>query len=399
MIERRQASGAWQLSPVEEAFGVALGRGTGPSLERSSASCSPRLAIEAIVRRALQSPPCVVSFSGGRDSSAILAVAADLARREGHAPPIAVTLRFPAVSSTDETEWQRSVADHVGVADWVQVDMGDELDILGDTARDLISRHGVLWPFNTHFHYPMARAARGGTLVTGFGGDEIMTAGWPWERVNRLLSRTVAPRRSDLALVLAAHAPLTLRRAAVRRAWTDPYLETSWMTGPALALAAELRREEQSRSPVRFDEVLRTAYWPSRYRTLAVDSLSRLGQDHGAGLEHPFADQQFVNAMADQHGRHAPVSRLAAMTDLVGDLLPTSILGRESKAEFRGAFFGPGARSFASTWDGTGADPAIVDVEHLRSSWRDPDVGTMSAASFTLFQAIWSRTQEPRPVL
>ena len=42
-----------------------------------------RGALEAAVLPALQRPPCLVSFSGGRDSSAVLAVAADVARRHG----------------------------------------------------------------------------------------------------------------------------------------------------------------------------------------------------------------------------------------------------------------------------------------------------------------------------
>ena len=55
---------------------------------------SPREAMERVLREALQRAPCIVAFSGGRDSSAVLALAVDLARREGLQEPLPVTRRF-----------------------------------------------------------------------------------------------------------------------------------------------------------------------------------------------------------------------------------------------------------------------------------------------------------------
>ncbi len=46
-----------------------------------------REAIERAVLPALQRQPCLVAFSGGRDSSAVLAVAALVARRPGWRSP------------------------------------------------------------------------------------------------------------------------------------------------------------------------------------------------------------------------------------------------------------------------------------------------------------------------
>ena len=53
-------------------------------------------ALEAAIMPALLRSPCLVSFSGGRDSSAVLAVAARLARGAGLADPIPITIRVPA---------------------------------------------------------------------------------------------------------------------------------------------------------------------------------------------------------------------------------------------------------------------------------------------------------------
>ena len=68
--------------------------GQTPLADRSEYS-SPRAALEAVVLRALLRPPCLVSFSGGRDSSLVLAIASDVARRHGLPLPVPATNRFP----------------------------------------------------------------------------------------------------------------------------------------------------------------------------------------------------------------------------------------------------------------------------------------------------------------
>ena len=54
---------------------------------------TPLAALEEAILPALRRPPCLVSFSGGRDSSCVLAAATRAARREGLQPPVPVTLR------------------------------------------------------------------------------------------------------------------------------------------------------------------------------------------------------------------------------------------------------------------------------------------------------------------
>ena len=115
------------------------------------------MALESAVLRVLQRPPCAVSFSGGRDSSAVLALATHLARREGLPLPIPATNRFPAVESSNETEWQERVVTHLGLDEWVRLEHDDELDCVGSIAQETLGRHGLLWPFNAHFHVPLLR--------------------------------------------------------------------------------------------------------------------------------------------------------------------------------------------------------------------------------------------------
>ena len=95
----------YQLAPLEVATGLVLG--VDPRREvvapRLDVAESPLRAFERAVLPALRRGPCLVSFSGGRDSSAVLAVATGIARREGLPLPIPVTNVFPGAATTDES--------------------------------------------------------------------------------------------------------------------------------------------------------------------------------------------------------------------------------------------------------------------------------------------------------
>src|SRR4051794_11337016 len=75
----------------------------------TAAAATPRRALEDSLLAALRRPPCVIAFSGGRDSSALLALALHVARKHGLADPLPVTRIFPKDASTDEAKWQRLV--------------------------------------------------------------------------------------------------------------------------------------------------------------------------------------------------------------------------------------------------------------------------------------------------
>src|SRR3954451_5362253 len=146
-----------------------------PALPRLEPGTTPRMAFEAAVRPLLDRSPCLVSFSGGRDSSAVLAAATAIARREGLRLPVPVTHRFPSAALTQETEWQEQVIGHLGLSDWVRIDAADDLDCVGPVATEVLRRHGLLWPCNAYFHAPIFEAAAGGAVLTGVGGDEAFS--------------------------------------------------------------------------------------------------------------------------------------------------------------------------------------------------------------------------------
>src|SRR3954453_21831281 len=96
-------------TPLELLAGTGLGEYEDKDKEvapAASAGVTPREALEEVVGEALARPPCLVGFSGGRDSSAILALATYVARREGLPLPVPATYVFPGIRKADESSWQ-----------------------------------------------------------------------------------------------------------------------------------------------------------------------------------------------------------------------------------------------------------------------------------------------------
>ena len=136
---------------------------------------TPRTAFEAAVRPLLDRSPCLVSFSGGRDSSAVLAIATAIARREGLPAAGPGHASLPSAALTQETEWQEQVIGHLGLSDWVRIDAAGRPRLRRPGGDRVLRRHGLLWPCNAYFHAPIFEAAAGGAVLTGVGGDEAFS--------------------------------------------------------------------------------------------------------------------------------------------------------------------------------------------------------------------------------
>ena len=341
----------------------------------------PRQALAVRLAAALTRTPCVVSFSGGRDSSAVLASAVEVARREGLPAPIPVTLRFPGVRSTEESDWQRLVVDHLGLRDWEVITLGDELDLLGETARAALRAHGVMWPPNAHLHVPIFERASGGSVLTGFDGDGLFGS-WRWARLQAVVHGRMRPEPRDLARIALALAPPRLRRLRVR----PPLLDVvPWLRPNAHRALSELLTREAASEPLRWDRRL-TRYARGRFARLQVHSLGVLAAARRVNVCHPLHAPEFLAALAGDGGAAGYGDRTAAMEVLFGDLLPGKLTSRPTKAEFGGVFWGPSARQFAAEWRGGGINHELVDAERLREAWNAPNPLFGSA---TLLQAAW----------
>jgi asparagine synthase (glutamine-hydrolysing) len=369
------------LSPLEIASGVIAGADPGAVAVPGRSQMHPRRALESSFVRSLQRAPCCVSFSGGRDSSAVLATATHVARREGLPDPIPVTLRYPSVPEADESAWQEMVVAHLGLRDWHRIEIHHELDLLGPIALDLLKRHGLLWPSNVHTQVPVARVARGGTILTGLEGDGLFGA-WRWQTLGAVLARRQKARPSDLARLAYANGPSVLRRARMGR--MDP-LVTPWLTPAANRVAARQWLRHEAEEPARWRARVR---WWARRRYLAVArrSLVRVGSEFNTAFHHPLLDPQFLSAVANEAPMTGIGDRTEIMSRLFGDLLPKPILERSGKAWFRAAFWGKETQRFTREWDGRSVDTTLVDVEGLKRTWNDPEPDTRTA---TLLQSIW----------
>jgi len=380
------------LTPLEIACGIPLPQWQRPPrLPGVPTGTTPREAFERAVLPALERAPCLVSFSGGRDSSAVLAVTTALARREGLAPPIPVTHRF-AAAATNESRWQEQVIAHLGLSDWVRLEAGPELDCIGPVATDVMERHGLLWPCNAYFHVPILELGAGGSLLTGIGGDEAFSAS-TWARPLAVLQGQARPVPRDLLRVGFALSPVAVKRRLIRR-WLPelcPWLQPTARRQVEVAVAAEAARE-----PLR---------WRMRYRHLLASpsmnaglaTLAALAADHDVATVHPFCDAGFLAALAALPRRERHTSRSQAMSALVGDLLPNELISRSTKAEFGGALWSGHSLEVARSWAGDGVDPEIVDVERLAVEWRDPEPDTHT---ITLLQSVWlSRARAAAPTL
>ncbi len=379
-----KSSRAATLGRLERAFGFPLGAQPGaPALGHSTQPV--RSALERVMLSALHRTPCAVAFSGGRDSSAVLALATSVARRHGLESPIPVTLSFPRAPTTHESQWQELVIAQLGLRDWERIEMGSELDFLGELARTGLRRHGLLWAPNAHFLVPLFARASGGSLLTGVDGDGLF--GWAWAELRARLVRRGPVNPRDVLRVALATSPAAIRAGYYRRRLGAQW---PWLRPAARQAVWACRAAERASEPVRFD---RRLDWYARRRLLHVmtHNFSVLAAAQDTHVVHPLLDRGFLAAFATRGGRGGYGDRTAAMRWVFGDLLPEAVLTRRSKAEFGAAFWGPASRAFAATWDGSGLDEELVDTDALRAVWRDENPPPATA---TLMQQAWLAANE-----
>lgn len=383
--------------PVISAWDVSIGHPMGslPLLPRPAhVEPDPAHALRDALRPALLRMPCVVAFSGGRDSSLLLALAADLAAREGMDPPTALTFRYPGDPVADESSWQELVVAHLRNAglrlEWVRRDITTELDYIGPLMAPVLRAHnGPTFPAGLANTILLARHARGGSLITGNAGDEVLGG----HRASVL--RTVLRRRGRglsaaswrHALACAAPAPVRLwlaPRDVCNAPWLRPVLRS--------AARAETMRSDAAR-PLRWD---RSVWAPLASRAVMIGNRTRarIAQDYGCELIEPLGSPHFVASYAAFGGRWGGITRAMGTRLLADGLLPDAIIGRRDKAYFNASRFGPISRGFVRTWDGHGVDHSLVDPVALRAAWLG-DAPPPSTAM--LLQQAWLSSQIEAP--
>ncbi len=345
---------------------------------------SPREVLERVVRQSLRRGPCGVAFSGGRDSSTVLAIATHVARREGLPEPVPITRRFPGITEAEESEWQERVVHHLGLQDWHRITLHDEVDAVGPLATARLARYGVLWPPNLAGDVPMIEAVPGGSVIDGEGGDEVI--GDDWHRiapVQRLLrSRPLQWRR--LRSALGTVGPAGARVSRIRRT-TD---QTTWLTAAGREIVLDAMAREERARPLRLATALRMIP-RKRKQVLAARNRRLLAAQTDVEVTSPLLHPDFIESLARRSGTLGLGNRSAVLRELVPDLLPDEVLTRTGKGQYTRCYMGGPTQRFAAGWSGDGVDAELVRAEELKRLWAS---GAPAAPTAALLQAAWLAT-------
>jgi hypothetical protein len=326
-----------ELTPLDVASGLVLGFSPPEPVPTSVEidAGAPLAALERAILPALLRPPCVMSFTGGRGSSLVLALAVQLARREGLELPVPATIRVRSSANPDESATQERLVIRLGLTEWLRLQIEEECDLVGPVATAVLRRHGFLWPSDAHLWTPLLDWAFGGSLLTGVGCSRVGGE---------------AP-----AFVFRDFRPLSWLRPSARRE-----VRTLWM-------ADSVRRRRAQRD---------LAWWLRlRQVRIRIGLLQRMGATRRVELCHPLLDPGVVAALAAQPKR--------------SEFEPLLLAGRRSPPSTPSAWaaelWGPASRELAADWRGEDVDQNLVDIDALAREWSLPQP---DPRTFLLMQSI-----------
>lgn len=377
-------AGFYRMTPLERACGWLFGyvpRGQHATVEATSAV----EALKSLLLDALLRPPCVIAFSGGRDSSVVLTLATLLAREHGLALPIPATRQIPGDAHAEETAWQTLMLHHLGLDNWVRLPMHDDYDLLGPLAEGVTARHGLLWPPTAYLLVPLLSLAHGGTLLTGEGGDSVFGT-HRCTPLRHLLSSRPSRKLQALRRLPEVLGPRSVRRRLLC-ASLKLQLGLSWVRPDPRATLYEAWTEEQLDLPLRWSDAIERLPWRRGWIHCAA-TMQRLADDHDVQMRHPLIDPRFLAPYVEHGHPLGPRSRTTITRELFGTLLPLEVVRRRSKASFNTALMGVHSRDFVASWQGDGVDDDIVDAVALRREWQR-DVP--HAGAFPSLHLVWLR--------
>jgi hypothetical protein len=378
----------YRVDALEMAAGWVPGPGEPPVLSDVEVPPHPVQALEKVLLPALQQRPCVVAFSGGRDSSAVLAVAVALARREGLPLPVAVTNVYPELAETDESEWQELVIRHLGVEEWVRQEFTDETDLLAPRSLESLRRHGPLWPGTMHNREPWIAVARGGCWIDGNAGDEVLGEMRATPLV-RIAERELPLGKQAIKQLVKALGPRWLRERVARRPLTRNDILRPWLRPEAAEWFVSTVARDTTQRPLSYGRAVLEVI-TRRGVQACFGNLDLIGESLGVRYLHPLLDPTFAISLGRFGPRFGYAGRTATMRAVFGELLPDAILTRRSKVFFNNAYAHRYTREFVARWDGTGLDPELIDLEALKRTWQQP---LFHGGSFQLVHLAWLATE------
>jgi asparagine synthase (glutamine-hydrolysing) len=369
LIPGAAAAGWYVPTPFEVASGWLHGRVVDDRVLGDLPVESPAAALRDVLREEVVRGNCVVPFSGGRDSSLVLAVACSIAREAGVPLPTAVTFRHSDFPESDETAWQAMVIGHLqdqGLRpEWRVWEIADELDIVGPHMAALLEEHRhSVWPPNLAATLAVSTAYPGTTILSGEYGDVVLGV-----RRATVIAGALRKRGRGLSATYwrAVGAALSPRLAAAGgtglSGWIPP-----WLTRGGRMRWRRLSAVDALHEPLRYDRSVRSvlSWRASRVGTSnAAHVAARQGCRSIAALAHP----RVLSALALDGGWRGPQSRGYATRLLGGDLLPDELYARDTKADFLASRFNRHTVATVDAWSGDGAGMDWVDAARLKLAW------------------------------
>jgi len=389
VVARCDRAQAWEapiapvgLSALDLACGMPLGQVAGappPALRRDR---TLEQVVDEMHCRLLAHGPLYVAFTGGRGSTASLALSVNHARRHGHELPIPVTVRYPGIFTDAELRHQERIIAHLRLDRWERVSVAEDLDLVGPLAARVLSRTGAVWPAHAYTLVPLMERAREGLLTIPTGSSDFFGF-WRWAPLASVLAGRRRPTARDLMLLLASLLPAGWRtRLALRRGYPPPM---PWLRPDAERHARKLLAARQAMVPLRFDQAVLTQ---STHRCFAVgaQTVQRLAEMTGARVLEHLYEREWLGGFAAAGGWRGFGTSRELFARLAGHLLPPGALAPPTRADLTPVLFGAYSRGFAESWSGGGLDPELIDAERLRAVWLSerPD-----ARSACLLQYAW----------
>ncbi|SEB84364.1 asparagine synthase (glutamine-hydrolysing) [Paramicrobacterium humi] len=360
-----------RLSPVEQVAAFPSELKTGRGHIPAPRAESPRKALERTVANVIADSPVYVLFSGGRDSSAVLALAIRMARLTGAADPLPVTIQHVNAPLSDEAEWQEIVLKHLGVKERLVLTFNGEQSLLGNAATTSLREFGLLWPPSLQVQRAVYSKLAPGTVLTGEGGDLIIDQ-------RRITSLATAMRRTWIRTSLREAKSLvgdSFRKAQ--------HIDNLVARSPWLTENGRRRVREEiwaSREPLRWNNALRVIA-TSRPALVGRRNFEEVVKAHGHAIVNPFENADFISALEGAGGMLGLGSRTEMMRYLFHDLLPDVVLSRPTKAAFNETRWMEPEREFAEHWSGKGVDHDSIDAGALQQEWLKARPSTLSGLS------------------
>ena len=211
---------------------------------------------------------------------------------------------------------------HLGLTDWLRLELTDELDVLGEFATSGAAPPRAALAVQRPLPLlPCSKRREGGSLLTGIGGDEALGSS-RWARSMAVLSggRAAATHATCRAW------PCSLRRGPFgARSWFAALRSPSPGSGqrpPGRSRGHGPRTRRPS--PRGWHSRLRASR-PAARSGWALPSLERLAADAAATIAHPLLDPRFLAALAAAGGSVAGLTAPTAMRALFDGVLPSEL--------------------------------------------------------------------------